>query len=885
MVVPAVLLLLATPSQADTSLWSEMAVPSAVFRAAGIPESREPTASLLTLIRLLHGGRESKEAERLMEAVEAALGNGDTSDVTVALPIPVSAFEAMLPRDGAAKALFPAFIRDRRASLFYHGAMAMDAETRGFLATNVELTRDLIEDSAAPVAAFGRSIRVRGGRVVVPGGDAAAPVWEDLVGAPVKEAPEFIRRLLSVRSGRTAYAFDTIANLDPPHQRFAVSQLADLHRAFTGIDGDWSIDAAPFSRPMHDASLLLRLLPVDEKGAVAGGMWRALWNAAFSSDEIPRNPRRAFRKVAREPLIDAQWLADSLALTPPRTRRQRYEQFAFGVRRFASADAASAPDIVVALRAFDRYPAVMLTLERMGVTNAATYGVAARRAQAIADVGNDGRRLTTITQFQSALAILDRAARSGRLDRAAVEKLVLSLCSVATDGDRYAGRMAAWLDATLLPALVAKDAPASSTEAIVLTAMADRSPETDGRRFDLEGLSYIVNYTAGEVTRFQQVRAKQRGNRLDDVLTIARAVRSIEAESKTLEQLPAGNRVDGLVRALVPMRDWFGLAGSAPGIDGADLGDVVDYALAEVLLGIVYAPHQGDPAELFAAAADLYHRHDFGVTTVVVDKVRQRTPWVRARIEDTVGLQMRVTGSLLGLDLALARFAVRRLVLDRMPEAPRLNLGDREVFMATAAMINPRALTERDLNGIAAALQRGRARIGAARSDAPALDTLANEAGVSAVRRQLLSWIAPRKPGLAEGLFSMTEILALGGSRVGDAWGVADEPMTGCYCLRFPDGAAWEDFAGRPGTGHIAARVPDLTIRLAEIFVEIDAPSALFPGVLAYATQDFIDEAPSMHTDDWDALVRQAHALDRVRVEDYLAAVAANGPLRPAGKS
>lgn len=282
------------------------------------------------------------------------------------------------------------------------------------------------------------------------------------------------------------------------------------------------------------------------------------------------------------------------------------------------------------------------------------------------------------------------------------------------------------------------------------------------------------------------------------------------------------------MRGLAAPRDWLNLRGSAPAIQSAALGEVVDHALAEVLLGIVYAPHQGDPSELFAAAADLFHRHDFGAgTTDITDAARARLSWARPRIQDTPGQRTRVSGSLFGIDLALARFALRRLATDRMPARPRLNQSDREVFMATAALVNPRAIT------------------------GSALKTIA------------------------------VELLRLSGASGSDAVGVISEPLTGCYCLRFPDEAPWEDFSGRPGAGHVAARVPDLMLRLAEILVEIDAPAALLPGVLAYATQDFIDEAWSMHTDDGHALVRQAHALDRPRVEDYVAGVAARGPLRP----
>ncbi|MGH9347344.1 MAG: hypothetical protein ACRD26_08765, partial [Vicinamibacterales bacterium] len=858
--------------------------PAAVFRAAGLDDVAEPASSVLTLIRLLHATPAGADAARSMTAVEQAPTGGDAVYVTVPLPLPHSAFLAMLPIGTTVEMLFPALIRDRRAALFYYGVMAMDAETRGFLAARPTLTRDLARQHAGAVAAFGRSVRVERDRVVVPGGDAAIPAWEGVVGARVSDPPAFVGRLLSARDGRTAYMFDAIAHLDDAHQRFALAQLGRLQRAFTGIDREWSVAATPFSRPMHDAAMMLRLVPLSHAGVAPRGMRRELWKSAFGADELPDNAARAFRRVAHGPPVDAAWLAESIAMTAPPIRRQRYEQFAFGARRFALVDAAVAHDAAVGLRGFNRYPAMMLALERMGVTTPAVYARAARAAQAVARAGGGGRGVTAMAQFQGVLAILDRVARSGRLDTATIERLVSSLCAVAPGGGRYAGRVAAWIDDTLVPALRdALDRPAASAEAIVLTAMADRSPDADGRRFEWEGLRYVVDYTAGDLARFEQVRAKQGGNRLDDVLAVAREVSTLRAASQSLGQVRMrARRLDGLMRGLAAPRDWLNLRGSAPAIQSAALGEVVDHALAEVLLGIVYAPHQGDPSELFAAAANLFHRHDFGAgTTDITDAARARLSWARPRIQDTPGQRTRVSGSLFGIDLALARFALRRLAIDRMPARPRLNQSDREVFIATAALVNPRAITGSALKTIAAALRQGRQHVADARRDGAALVDLARAAGVSAVRRQRLSWLAPRTPGLVEGEFSLVELLRLSGASGSDAVGVISEPLTGCYCLRFPDEAPWEDFSGRPGAGHVAARVPDLMLRLAEILVEIDAPAALLPGVLAYATQDFIDEAWSMHTDDGHALVRQAHALDRPRVEDYVAGVAARGPLRP----
>ena len=58
-------------------------------------------------------------------------------------------------------------------------------------------------------------------------------------------------------------------------------------------------------------------------------------------------------------------------------------------------------------------------------------------------------------------------------------------------------------------------------------------------------------------------------------------------------------------------------------------------------------------------------------------------------------------------------------------------------------------------------------------------------------------------------------------------------------------------------------------------------PAQLIPGLLAYATLDYWHDVESRFPDDWPALTRQALALSGTRVEDYVAALAGDGPLRP----
>ncbi len=83
----------------------------------------------------------------------------------------------------------------------------------------------------------------------------------------------------------------------------------------------------------------------------------------------------------------------------------------------------------------------------------------------------------------------------------------------------------------------------------------------------------------------------------------------------------------------------------------------------------------------------------------------------------------------------------------------------------------------------------------------------------------------------------------------------------------------------------MAARVPDLQVRVAELLSELQLPAALARGILAAATQDLVDEAKSAYNDDWLSLARQGQSVSRERMEDYVSSLAADGPLVPTASS
>jgi len=341
--------------------------------------------------------------------------------------------------------------------------------------------------------------------------------------------------------------------------------------------------------------------------------------------------------------------------------------------------------------------------------------------------------------------------------------------------------------------------------------------------------------------------------------------------------------VDRAVRDLSRLEKPTDLS-KAPRIVAPVVG-LADYLLSETLVALAYAPHVGDPRELLGPETDLSHRHNFGLTSRPGAPAVARRAWQRPGMDKAGNAGRAVSGSMFGLDLTLSRKRLRRLALDGIPHPPRLSSNDSSAFVDILALMTPRSLASDDLLSIERAITSGREQVRAA-TDTTALDLLAARVSMSESRRQLLVWTLHQEPARVPLLFSTAEMFWLGvndhPSERLDSWGTSFEPQSGCYCLRFPATGTWDRVAGRLGGRLLGAAVPDLTLRVAEHMASLRVPVALFPGVLAMATQDFIDGAAPIYDDDWLGIVGYASHVSRETVQDYVAALVAAGPVRRA---
>ncbi|HWW85539.1 MAG TPA: hypothetical protein VNZ26_18210 [Vicinamibacterales bacterium] len=913
--------------------------PSALAHALGVDPVPDRGRFISEITRLVYDNLEGRNPaaaaflhslrDRSPRSVRTLENNAPVmaSSPAQLVPIPLSAEvwgNAVFHRRVSREELVSAILSDRQAGLLCHGLAALDDETLEFFAEHQSVLARIYERLAAPFAAFSTSLHIRSNRVEPPGDPAAAALWEAVVGEKVSRPDRFVLMLFDVSDGRLAYLYDTIGQLDRSRRAFALGLwISDPTRrlerfrtlATTGLTAfrDWHVRSLPFARASQDLAMTLIRLDVDASGTPRPPASRAFWSRVFGAtapDETARSDRES-----EDLLIDAVWLAENLGMVDVRQRSERLDQLAFSQRVFdrASRDGGVQADVFVAVRAFPRQRMLMLSLERIGVTRPALYAAMARQAARIASL--DGRRgFLAQAQFQGALSLVANMVRVRSIDRQKSEGMLDRLAALPiSDEGRYAGAMAVWLRATLdeIGSSESNDRENALIAALSGSLSSPNANATLHQSVPWEGEIYRLDLASAERRRLHRVREKQEALPIDVVFrltaigkqlletgvtpgdiqgaaegltTLAGEIRSRPWEDDA-ENRPAGIRAgprprDSLRRAADELAKAGRAADTKRASRVADLVlDTVDELTAHALLSLAYAVDLGDPEGTILLAEDVSYRHDFGFAAKD-DSARTRLAWAVPRAEAAPGRPWQVTGSLLGMDVALSTLALRRVASDRALEAPKLTSNERDGFALTVSLMNPLALTDGDRDRISAAVEGGRLRVLALHADSALLE-VATELSISGDRLRALRWTLAREPRRVISMFSLTELLMLGGGHPAElnAWGTAALTTVGCVCSRLTPLDRWSSLSGRPQLGLASVIVADLNLEVAIMLKELRLPAALARVVLSGAVQDFIDEVRPTDDADWLTMARTASSLSRERVEDYVALATATGPL------
>ncbi len=675
---------------------------------------------------------------------------------------------------------------------------------------------------------------------------------------------------------------------------------------FERLSTGWKIEERAFWRPTLDPALLAAEITVDAAGTPSVPGTKAFWAPLFSDASTPGGDMQAL--IAGEP-ADFPWLCEQVFKGGQVVQRKPYEMVLFASRVIPRLTPENVRDAMEAVRAAGTFPALSTTLERAGVTDVVVFAAAARRATQLATIEADARGARTISQFQASIALLTRGALRGSLSARELDAHVISLSAIAPDERAgYDGRLIRWWAGVLATDGAGSSSPAADThvawigdpsvqryddavgpmdrEAIRFLAgrAADKPP-----LIEWEGTRYRVDLPWAEATRLGKVLGAEARPYLSSALAVmqmaaavsepaldAAAVREhADMATQLMKVIPSPE----LTNALTPIRRADGDARAAQrlGQSAGSLRQAADGLAARGLSELAYAAALGHVDGALMSASDAASRHDFGFR-LFGKSGAWRPPVTGAdRVRD-----WHATGALLGLDVRLAELALVR-VSSRPPARPTLNDADRRVLIEAVALTEPAALTDAGRDAVVAAIRKGRERLGAARTPAAVL-ALADEIGLTGVRRTLLGWSAAHDAGRVPALLSLSELLWLGQeTRPLDpslhVWGASAEPRLGCLCRQLPAHRTLDMFAGRWDSGIFASAFSDLTLRLGEVLAEMQMPAPLVASVLPAATIDFIDGVISRGPDDYRGLHEFVQTIKPDRVELYLALLTTDGPL------
>jgi hypothetical protein len=880
----------------------------------GLPADLPVPMTAGELIRAAHASRDATAALGVIRAYFADPPAGPVE--TVPVPLTAGTWGHLLGRPLAGPALLPAILDDRRASLLCFGLLQVDRETAAVLAADAGLLRRLYERHAGVMAAFGQVVRVRDGQLILPGGDAAAGAWTALVGEPLTDPVRAIDALLDRDDGRLAYFADALGGLDAAHLTMvfgtpgdeeALDRTRDVYDAFKRVESGWRLGEFPFVRLGADPALLLPALRLD--GDARLRHTQAFWETVLSERRLPPPPNRRDDSLETGDRVEPGWLLERLTDATLPVRLERGLIYHFAERLTDRLPRASRTDVAWLARAYRRYPALLLTLERLGVDDVAVMKALVVRAGRVVEAGGDPAALEIrLALFQAPLVLVTRAHQARAVDAAAARALVASLAALHPERPGYGRAIAQWIAGGLLPAIGHEAAEeGASAEGALLEALAGlRAPAGPAPEpVTWEAHAYRIDAAAPELARLTEVRGLQGGNTLDQALALARLggalagaatpaevqahaatlkalatdLAAIEASERTTAPPPLDilGAIDEALRDLARVRTRADVKRAAAA--AGRLRPFEEAALADVLTSILYAVWLGDPQGQAFLAGNVARRHDFGVH-LLAGSDRQEVPWRLPLETSGDGEPWHLRGALLGLDIGLARMALRRTRLDLPDNQPTLNESDRRTLTLSLALTESADLDQAGADRVAAWLQAGLALTARPAALVERLDEL----DLDGRRLQAVRWAAAHAPESLPALLMRTELVLLGRDGSGmppDAWGMAETPLTGCLCLRFPAPPSVQRFSGRAGAGLLTSRTADLKLRVLERLHELRLPAVLARGVLASALHDYFDDVRPAHGDDWWTLTAHVDRLPPERFDDYISALTAGGPLVP----
>jgi hypothetical protein len=211
---------------------------------------------------------------------------------------------------GENKDLIDTLMHDPMLSRLYWAVGRMDRETQDALRQSPGLKK--LYPLAAVLDFYGSHIRIRNGRVLVPGGSSAEGNWKELVGASPDNPGDFVFHLLSKDSGWLAAYFDSLSRVNQVQQAH-FTEPRRIRRDYDALRGKENSSDAARGVFRSDPRLLLLMTRVqwDANGEVhiPGNMevWRQILAQKSDSPIVREWGRRARHWDKPENLLEGMF--------------------------------------------------------------------------------------------------------------------------------------------------------------------------------------------------------------------------------------------------------------------------------------------------------------------------------------------------------------------------------------------------------------------------------------------------------------------------------------------------------------------------------------------------------------------------------------------------
>ena len=554
------------------------------------------------------------------------------------------------------------------AARIYFALGRMDVATARYLHRSIGLSA--LSANAAALDFYGEQMKIRSGRVLVPGGESAEPTWRTLVGADPGSPAKFVPRLLSKDDGWLAAYFDVLSRLHRGEQDHLTRAelLVGNYAAFRGADLKRSALVGATRSGVQllalDSSLLWR---PNGDPYIPGGLdvWRQILN------EEQRKDAGSWAKRSRTFDRPVQLLEAMTAFTrssTPNGPLQLYLTLCEVDRRRATGEALS-PDTVATMAASfaslrDWYP-IFTEFPALDDHSIEKF---IQGAQAVASVRGEDFRANATGAFQANLGLWQILARQGEIapakQNASWQEVISPFLSVSSSTQLLDGIRKSF--GTLL---VASGAPPDSAPSAMLERLAGPPQATPqgqrvhdelaGRmRLVLEDQRLVSLDTLFALSDAMAGLAKAPRKADADVLAMAGELKGFELPRPIFtnqEKVEWAPGVYASHHAELQVQTDLNrvLTGPATGAQiEAARGQLTPF-LRDTLVGLNYAYYEPPGAQILHVNSLFVRTHDFLGTSVIGSDCQWKVPELTG-VGVSAGGGAYLMGSLADLPYALA---------------------------------------------------------------------------------------------------------------------------------------------------------------------------------------------------------------------------------------